>query len=214
MGEVFEVTEVVPPNEEDPSLDPFGDLGIKRKGTQGMSLKKQFLVVMSCYVMSFFSLQDCGFNVLQSYSKLFQHVPTNCTDGAPGWATCGLVTGAGSSMWALLGHGPGNSVCFKMGTSEKAILGKIMIKFWGLPSETHRSGETQDVLTVLSTSGFDPIETHPLPISTGTVGLFVQTFCLAGHKGPSKGFFPILLHLCRQFWLVVVLFGGFPKLKR
>lgn len=168
--------------------------------------------VMLCYV--FFSLQDCGFNVLQSYSKLFQHVPTNCTDGAPGWATCGLVTGAGSSMWALLGHGPGNSVCFKMGTSEKAILGKIMIKFWGLPSETHRSGETQDVLTVLSTSGFDPIETHPLPISTGTVGLFVQTFCLAGHKGPSKGFFPILLHLCRQFWLVVVLFGGFPKLKR
>lgn len=128
----------------------------------------------------------------------FQHVPTNCTDGAPGWATCGLVTGAGSSMWALLGHGPGNSVCCKMGTSETAILGKIRIKFWGLPSETHQSGETQDVLTVLSTSGFDPIETHPLKISTGTVGLFVQTFCLAGHKGPSKGFFPILLHLCRR----------------
>ena len=29
VGEVFEVTEVVPPKEEDPSLDPFGlDLGI------------------------------------------------------------------------------------------------------------------------------------------------------------------------------------------
>ena len=128
---------------------------------------------------------------LQCTSVIFEIVPTcsNQLDGAPGWATCGLVTGAGSSMWALLGHGPGNSVCCKMGTSE-TILGKIMIKFWGLPSETHRSGETQDVLTVLSTSGFDPIETHPLPISTGTVGLFVQTFCLAGHKGPAKDSFP------------------------
>ena len=81
MGEVFEVTEVVPPNEEDPSLDPFGDLGITRKGTQGMSLKKQSLVVMSCYVMSFFLskiVASMYFSHIRNCSNMFQ--PT-------GWRT-------------------------------------------------------------------------------------------------------------------------------
>ena len=81
--------------------------------------------VLLCHVMSsFFRLQDCGLNILQSC--LIQIV-----DGAPGWATCGLVTGAGSSMWASLGHGPGNSVCSERGgTSESAMFffGKMMIK--------------------------------------------------------------------------------------